>query len=310
MISRRNIRSKVMQVLYMAETTHHEMNPAELETYLHKSLEKTRELFVFLLYFITQVAKYAETDAAHRRSKNLPTREDLEVSTKIASNLTILALLENPHLQKSLKELKTELLLDAEMLKRMYNALKDTTAYQEYLQDPVHEKSKDREMIKILFSQVLLPNESFCQQVEELFNNWEDDAEMLEQLVLNYIQKPGVYNTQELLSAEKWDFAKNLLRTVEEKKEFCSTLINPKLKNWDAERIALLDMILMRMGLCELLFFETIPTKVTLNEYIDLAKSYSTAQSGQFVNGILDNIHKDLVLEGKIQKKDFKIPNA
>lgn len=299
-----------MQVLYMAEANHHEMNPAELETYLLKSLEKTRELFVYLLYFITQVAKYAETDAAHRRSKNLPTREDLEVNTKIATNLTILSLLENSPFQKSLKELKTELLLDSELLKRMYNALKDTTAYQEYIQDPVHEKSKDREMIKILFSQVLLPNENFCQQVEELFNNWDDDAEMLEQLVLNYIQKPGVYNTQELLSAEKWDFAKNLLRTVGEKKEFCSTLINPKLKNWDAERIALLDMILMRMGLCELLYFDTIPTKVTLNEYIDLAKTYSTAQSGQFVNGILDNIHKELVQEGKIHKRDFKTPKV
>lgn len=299
-----------MQVLYMAEANHQELNPAELETYLLKSLEKTRELFVFLLYFITQVAKYAETDAAHRRSKNLPTREDLEVNTKIATNLTILSVLENAPFQKSLKELKTELLLDSELLKRMYNAMKDTTAYQEYIQDDVHEKSKDREMIKILFSQVLLLNENFCQQVEELFNNWDDDAEMLEQLVLNYIQKPGVYNTQELLSAEKWDFAKNLLRTVGEKKEFCSTLINPKLKNWDAERIALLDMILMRMGLCELLYFETIPTKVTLNEYIDLAKTYSTAQSGQFVNGILDNIHKELVQEGKIHKRDFKTPKV
>jgi N utilization substance protein B len=164
--------------------------------------------------------------------------------------------------------------------------------------------------VRILFSQVLLPNELFCQHLEELFTNWDDDAEMMEQLILNYIQKPGVYNTDELLSPEKWLFAKDLLRTVGEKKDYCSTLIHPKLKNWDADRIAVLDMILMRMGLCELLYFETIPTKVTLNEYIDLAKAYSTPQSGQFVNGILDNIHKELVQEGKIHKKDFKSSNT
>ena len=83
-------------------------------------------------------------------------------------------------------------------------------------------------------------------------------------------------------------------------------LIKPKLKNWDPERIALLDMLLMQMGVCEFLFFETIPPKVTINEYIDIAKEYSTEQSGQFVNGILDNIHKELVQGEKLHKTDYK----
>ena len=82
--------------------------------------------------------------------------------------------------------------------------------------------------------------------------------------------------------------------------------IRPRLKNWDAERIAVLDMILMRMGVCELLYFETIPPKVTINEYIDLAKDYSTPQSGQFINGLLDSIHKDLIKDDKLQKTTFK----
>ena len=85
-------------------------------------------------------------------------------------------------------------------------------------------------------------------------------------------------------------------------------LIKPKLKNWEPERIAILDMLLMRMGVCEFLFFETIPPKVTINEYIDLAKDYSTQQSGQFINGILDNIHKDLVRDDKMHKVAFKQP--
>jgi len=96
------------------------------------------------------------------------------------------------------------------------------------------------------------------------------------------------------------------LQTVIDKREYLQELIVPKLKNWDPERIALLDMILMEMGVSEFLYFETIPPKVTINEYIDLAKEYSTQQSGQFVNGILDNIHKDLVAQGKMRKVDHR----
>ena len=159
-----------MQVLYMAETSHLETAPADLENTLQKSLEKTRELYVYLLYFITEVAQYAETDSRQRRSKNLPSREDLDVNTKIAANLTILAILENPSFRLSVKELKTDQLIDPEMLKRMYNILKETTTYHQYILDPAHDKSKDREIIRVLFSQVLLPNELFCQQ--DVFLNW------------------------------------------------------------------------------------------------------------------------------------------
>lgn len=125
-------------------------------------------------------------------------------------------------------------------------------------------------------------------------------------MVLNYLSKPGSYEFKEIVGPEKTHYAVSLLKTSIEKKEFTMELIKPKLKNWDAERIAVLDMIMIRMGVCELLFFETIPAKVTLNEYIDIAKSYSTPQSGQFVNGILDGIHKDLLQEGKLKKVDFK----
>ena len=108
------------------------------------------------------------------------------------------------------------------------------------------------------------------------------------------------------MSKDKVDFAKGLLETVLEKNDMLQEIIKPKLKNWDPERIAVLDMIMMKMGVSEFLFFETIPPKVTINEYIDLAKDYSTQQSGQFVNGILDNIHKELVLQGKMQKVEYK----
>ena len=101
-------------------------------------------------------------------------------------------------------------------------------------------------------------------------------------------------------------FAVDLLNTAIDKKPITEGIIVPKLKNWDPERIALIDMILLRLGVCELMYFDTIPTKVSINEYIDLAKEYSTEQSGHFVNGILDSIHKEMVASGKIQKISHK----
>ena len=152
----------------------------------------------------------------------------------------------------------------------------------------------------------MLPNEEFIQHIEECFINWDDDAEMMNAMVLNFIQKTKTVDLSQFVSPDKMEFAKSLLLTTVAKKEVSMELLKPKLKNWDAERIAALDLIIIQMGICEFLYFDTIPTKVTINEYIDLAKEYSTPQSGQFINGILDNIHKELSAKGSIQKKVYK----
>ncbi|MCW3088349.1 MAG: nusB [Sediminibacterium sp.] len=306
MISRRNIRVKVMQLLYMIEAANSPMpfkNPVDE---LQKQLDKSRELFVYLLYFLTEVARYAETSAIKRASRNLPSEADLNVNTKIAGNEFLWQILESPSFRKAIELDMPEKRIDKELVKKIYVELTQTEKYQEYITLQSREKAKEKEIIKLIFIQLMLPNESFIGHLEEQFNNWDDDADMMDQLMLNYIQKPASYSLQEMVSPEKWDFARSLLRTTIEKKEYCAEIIKPKLKNWDSERIAALDMVLMRMGVCELMYFETIPTKVTINEYIDLAKDYSTPQSGQFVNGILDNIHKEMVEAGKIQKINFK----
>ncbi len=310
MISRRNIRVKVMQMLYMmeaADTTTVFKNPvAELQ----KQLDKSRELFVYLLYFLAEVARYAETDAQQRASRNLPTEADLNVNTKIAGNQFLWMILENEGFRKAVEKDLPQKQLDKDLVKQVYNELAGHPKYQEYIAVQGREKAKEKEIMKLIFTQLMLPNESFIAHLEELYTNWDDDADMMDQLMMNYFQKPGGYNLLEMLSPEKWEFARSLLITTLEKKEYCTELIKPKLKNWDSERIAQLDMVLMRMGVCELLYFETIPTKVTINEYIDLAKEYSTPQSGQFVNGILDNIHKEMMEAGKIHKVNFKNKQA
>lgn len=306
MISRRNIRVKVMQLLYMIEAADSPVAFKKPVEELQKQLDKSRELFVYLLYFITEVARYAETSAQKRASRNLPTEDDLNVNIKIAGNEFLWQILENPSFKKALETDLPAKLLDKDLVKKLYVELTETDKYKEYIAHQGREKAKEKEIIKLIFTQLMLPNESFITHIEEHFSNWDDDADMMDQLMMNYIQKPGSYNLQEMVGPEKWQFARSLLSTTIEKKEYCMELIKPKLKNWDSDRIAVLDMVLMRMGVCELLYFETIPTKVTINEYIDLAKDYSTPQSGQFVNGILDNIHKEMMDAGKIQKVNFK----
>ena len=295
-----------MQTLYTLSTADGQ-NFSEPVKLLKKQVEASTQLFIYLLYVLTEVARYSEKDALKRASKNLPSEQDLNVNTKLSGNEFLWKIIEGNSFKKAVEDLKPNLIEDTNtQIKKIYNELTGTEEYQKYIQLQSRDKKSEKEIIVFIFTHLMLPSEDFTSQIEEHFTNWDDDAEMMNQLMLNYLQKPGSYNLQDMLSPEKWDFAKSLLLTVREKREYVLEMIKPKLKNWDAERIAVLDMILMEMGVCELLFFETIPTKVTINEYIDLAKAYSTPQSGQFVNGILDNIHKELARQDKIHKVSFK----
>ncbi|CAN5472302.1 transcription antitermination factor NusB [soil metagenome] len=306
MISRRNIRVKVMQSLYTLDSINNDVKPGEAVKLLRKQIDQSRQLFIYLIYFISEVARYAEKDAVKKASKHLPSALDLNINTKIAGNELLWKILEDPSYKAALAETNPVHFSDEELLKRTYQALVASEDYKDYIEIQGRDKKGEKDMLEFIFTNLMLPNEGFISHVEEHFINWDDDAEMMNVLIQNYLQKPSGFNLDEFVSKEKWDFAKSLLETTIDKKEVSMELLKPKLKNWDAERIAALDLIIIQMGICEFLFFETIPTKVTINEYIDLAKDYSTPQSGQFINGILDNIHKELTAEGKINKKSFK----
>ena len=306
MISRRNIRVKVMQTVYTVTTLETEVKPGEPQKILQQHFDETRSLLIYLIWFLTEISRYAETDSHKKASKHLPTASDLNVNTKIAGNEVLWKMLEDPALKEQFAIVKPELIADKELLRKIYLRLAETPEYKSYTAHSGRDKSEEKKIIEFILNDLLLANEIFVSHIEESFTNWDDDGEMIVQLLVGYIQKPGSYNFKQLMSADKEQFAKNLLQTVLDKSEHLQTLIIPKLKNWDSERIAMLDMIMMKMGVAEFLYFETIPPKVTINEYIDLAKDYSTSQSGQFVNGILDNIHKELVQQGKMQKVDYK----
>jgi transcription antitermination protein NusB len=306
MLSRRNIRVKVMQTLYSIDVLNQESKAGDAVNLLKKNLQQSAALFTYMVKFITEVARYSEKDAHQKASKHLPTEKDLSINTKIAGNDLVWQILENETFKNAVRDYKLENLEDDNQVKKVYQQLVQHPAYHEYIETAAREKKAERKILEVIFEDLMLADEDFTTELEEHFVNWSDDAEMLIALLNSFLQKPSGFKFDEIIGDEKWQFAKQLLESVIDKKEYTLSLIKPKLKNWDAERIAALDMLLMQMGICEFLFFETIPPRVTINEYIDLAKDYSTDQSGQFVNGILDNIHKELLQQNKIHKKNYK----
>jgi N utilization substance protein B len=291
-----------MQVLYMLESNIQGTSNA----LLNKEFDKSRNLFVFLVHLIHQVALYAEVESQQRSSKNLPNQADLSVNIKIAGNAVVWQTIELEGFKKAVEIVKPHLWIEADLVKNIFRQLVESNEYKAYIAEENRDKAKEKEILKFIFGTIILGSENTVDYIDEHFTNWEDEGDMMIGLVLNYIQKPGSVNFLDLVGEEKMKFANDLLQTAIDKKTIAEEIIVPKLKNWDPERIAVIDMILLRLGVCELVYFDTIPTKVTINEYIDLAKEYSTEQSGHFVNGILDSIHKELVGNGKIQKVSHK----
>lgn len=294
-----------MQSLYALHNSGQELLPGQGTKVLRKQFDLSTGLFTFLVYHLTETARYAETDARNKAGKHLPSQADLNVPVKIAGNTFLWKILESEMYIQCLAQYKPELTADAEWIRKLYFSLTDSTLYTIYNDTPGRERKSESEILEFIFSDLMLANEGFTQYVEDIYNNWDDDADMLRLLILHFIQKPGSFKTTEMISKDKFEFAVQLLETATSRREQLDALIKPKLKNWDPERLAQLDTILLEMGVCEFLYFETIPIKVTINEYIDLAKEYSTQQSGQFINGILDNIRKELESERKIQKVAF-----
>ncbi len=295
-----------MQTLYTVDALEQGMKPGEPVKLLQKHFDESRGLLIYLIEFLNQVLSYAETDAHHRASKHLPSAHDLNVNTKIAGNELLWRIKEDASFTAARDSEKMVKRMDKDLVRRIYVQLTESQEYKTYIATPERNKEAEKAIVQHVWENMMLPNEAFLGHIEELYMNWDDDGEMVIQLFQMYLAKPGTFDFRTLISAEKWSFAKGLLLAVLEKAEHLETFIHPRLQNWDAERIAVLDMILMKMGVAEFLYFDTIPPKVTINEYIDLAKEYSTAQSGQFVNGILDNIHKELVQTGKLHKTDFR----
>ena len=295
-----------MQTLYTLASLEHgaQGNKEAAARILNDKLDHVLDIFTVSVLYTLRIAQYAETDATTRSSKYLPSSDDMNVNTGIATNGFVLKMLGNTSFTEKIKKDKLERFIDADWIKKIYQSLAKSDEYAQYIATPSHTPAEEKEIIKYIWEQQMLTNEGLLSFFMDELPGWEDDSELIIMLMQNFFKSTSKMNFSNLLSGEKKDYAQDLLTAVIEKEAFCLEMITPKLMNWDKERVALIDLLLLRMGLCELLYFPTIPTKVTINEYIDIAKQYSTPQSGQFVNGVLDNLLKDLVKEDKIRKQD------
>lgn len=271
---------------------------------LHEKIDRSSALFNLLLSYLGEIAFYARTEARQRAAKYLATAEDKNVSTKLADNLIIQSLWKIEAFQEVREKQNINGYVREEWVKKLFRKLAATSTYTTFINEAEQDKASDKAILKYLWEEIVLTNEAFISDLADDWTNWEDDREMLEMLMSNFFNKPNFIKFRHFISEEKSEYAGSLIKTVIEKNDYLLEIIQTKLKNWEAERIAQIDLVLLKMGVSEFLYFPTIPEKVTINEYIDIAKQYSTEQSGQFVNGILDNLRKDLTTENKIRKID------
>ncbi|MCO5234220.1 MAG: transcription antitermination factor NusB [Chitinophagales bacterium] len=309
MISRRSVRVKVMQAVYGYERSDDAL-PAAFRKSLQANIHSVKDLYLYLLLSIRDVANEVDTVSKIKASKHLPTQEDKNFSTKLLSNVFILNLNNDEEFLKALKKSDAPQNLDEAVKNHLYKLMVEAPEYIEYISsDTEFDLEEDRKIISAILNNILLSNDLFLEHIEEIFPSWEDDAEFVVGAVREVFKKSKESlklhigkNSVKGKILELSEFADKLFEKVIQSKEELTIDIEPYLKNWDLERIAVIDLIIMRMALTEFTDFPSIPLKVTMNEYIDIAKDYSSPKSKDFINGILDRMMKDMNNKGLIGK--------
>jgi transcription antitermination protein NusB len=305
-LSRRQIRIKIFELVYANEVNDNDISGVT-DKDLAKSIKQSEAAFTALVLFITKVFDYTLVYANQRASKYIQTADD-QIDTSLARLYFIQQVQENESFIASIKEHKLNHLFPTEIIKKTFLKLRETDEYKAFHIDPTNEKLAENLVLRLV-DQVLDAESNAYPIFDEKFINWEDDLEWIVKWALIVAKHPTQFAFEKTLDKDKAIFAKELLATYYEKQDYLFELIKPKLKNWEAERVAMIDLLLLKLGLAELLYFPAIPIKVSINEYIDLAKMYSTHQSGQFVNGVLDNLRKELEAKGDLRKFDNSTTN-
>jgi len=310
MLNRRHLRVKVLQTLYAYESSEIK-EVGKFEKSLLSSIEEVYTMYLWALNLLDDVADFAAIDAEERANKYIPNEDDLQVNTKLVTNTFIEMLRRNDAYQQGVKKHKISWSFDPEIAKSVFNQLKTTPEYAEYLSQEDRSIAVEKDIIKFIFKKIILTLPVVDQAFEEKFINWPIDKEVLQAMIAktlkNFSYEVPSKNKLAPLSPN-WDedrvFALELLTHNIRFQDDYLKLISEKTENWETERIALMDVLLMRMAICELLNFPSIPVKVTMNEYIDIAKEFSTPKSNTFINGILDKVLVDLQKSGRIRKNE------
>ena len=296
-----------MQALYAFHASPDQtLNQAEKE--LFHSINKSYDLYHLLLQLLVEVHQYAEDRIELKKKKNIPTQEDLHPNTRFIKNIIIQKVSENKPLRDYLEKKKLNWTDHPELIKKLYNQFIELDAYREYMEKVENSLADDRKIVESFYAEVVVDSDDINQLLEEKSIYWNDDIDFVVSMILKTLQKfklstPDFKSLMPLFKDEEdREFTKALLLKSILNSEEHKEIIKTHLRNWELERVAFIDVLIMELALSEFLYFPSIPTKVSLNEYIDLAKYYSTSKSRTFINGILDKILKTLRDEGRINK--------
>jgi len=307
MISRRIIRIKVLQILYAYFTSPDKsINNTEKELFF--SLQKTYDLYHYLLALPAEVVKYAESRIELRKNKHFPTEEDLNPNTRFVDNRLIAQLRENEELNKYLEKSKFTWVNEPDLIRKLYNELVEQDFFKLYMVSPDNSYAADCKLVDDFYGGIVLMSEDLESYMEEQSIYWNDDLDFVISMVLKTLKKFKETSSSSVVllpmfkDHEDEQFTKDLYRKTILNHEDNYKIVQQHTMNWDVERIAFVDILILEMAITEFLYFPSIPTKVSLNEYIELSKYYSTEKSRNFINGILDKTLKDLKQEDKIRK--------
>ncbi len=305
MLSRRNVRIKVMQVLYAAGKDQELTFGSVMQLY-RKSISRSFELLLFNLDALIRIAGFARQDAAKKTAKLRPTDEDRLFNTKLCDNSLMASIADNEELKRLIRAYHLDELIDEDNVRLIYTEFAKSELYKNYVLKDDTTEEDHMEMLLFLYKHCC-GDETFNELIEDNYPAWIDDKSLIVGSMKKILKAlPAEPNFHEAYRPPE-EAVKEFGELLVEKSFHANTelldIIEPALKNWDAERVAIIDMILIKMALCEMMFFPSIPTKVTLNEYVEISKIYSTDKSKDFINGILDRLMKKLQKDGKIVKE-------
>jgi N utilization substance protein B len=314
MINRILLRIKIVQIVYSYYKNEKKTEVA-VENELFFSIEQTYNLYNFLLLLAVEITNHAQNRIDIGKKKLRPTPEDLNPNVRFIENSFIKQLASNVQLNKYIEEKKISWKDHPEVLKSIYEEIVTADYFTEYMQAETSSYKEDKDIWRKIFKKTILQNKELETTLEDINLYWNDDIDIVISFILKTIKQFDEENAQDqalqpmFKDADDRKFAKELLcETISDSKKY-RELIDEHTKNWEIDRIAFMDIVIMQIALAELHNFPAIPVNVTLNEYIEIAKTYSTERSSTFINGVLDNIVNKLRKDNKITKIAFYVPN-
>ena len=307
MINRVLIRLKIVQIIYAYyKNSGKTIKATEDEVFF--SLSKAYDLYNYMLLLMVGITHYAADRISFLSMKIRPTESDKNPNLKFVNNRFIAQLERNEKLVKFAEKSKFNWVDNSDLLRRLLDEIEESDIYKEYMATETSSYEEDKELWRKLYKAFIFDNEELDALLEEQSLYWNDDKSIVDSFVLKTIKRFEEKNaaTQQLLPEYKdvadMEFARKLFHNAITNAEQYRELMSSSSKNWDMSRLAFMDVVIMQVALAEIMTFDDVPLSVTLNEYVEIAKHYSTVKSGSFVNGMLDTITKKLRQENKINK--------